>query len=45
MKTKLTTFRATEDDQRLIAELKAKLGCTSTTQLIRMALRALKERS
>lgn len=39
-----TTIRLTDDDRTLIATLKQRLGVRSTTELIRMALRALENR-
>jgi Arc/MetJ-type ribon-helix-helix transcriptional regulator len=40
---KQTNIRLNEADQKLVDELKRQLGLTSTTELIRQALRALKE--
>ena len=36
-----TTIRLKEEDERLIAALRLALGVRSTTELIRLALRAL----
>jgi hypothetical protein len=40
----LTTIRLSDEDRALIADLKQRYGLTSTTQLIRLALRVLAER-
>lgn len=40
-KTPATTIRLTDEDRTLITELKKRLGMTSTTQIIRLALRSL----
>jgi Arc/MetJ-type ribon-helix-helix transcriptional regulator len=41
---KPTTIRLTEEDRRLIAELKKRYGIHNTAELIRLALRMLAER-
>jgi len=39
-----TTIRLNDEDRALVADLKQRYGLTSTTQLIRLALRLLAER-
>ena len=42
--TKPTTIRLTDEDRRIIAELKRRYGIFNTAELIRLALRMLQER-
>ena len=42
--SKATAIRFTDEDVALVAALRQKLGVISTTEVVRMALRALAER-
>jgi len=43
MQKQITTIRLTDEDRALIAQLKKRFGLTSTTQVIRLALRMAAE--
>jgi ribbon-helix-helix CopG family protein len=43
MQKQITTIRLTDEDRALIEQLKKRFGLTSTTQVIRLALRLVAE--